>query len=282
MKTGLLGGLALAVLLASFGTAAGDPALTALRQSDVYVAASVVQDERAAEKRLLVTTNALRHSQRTTKIAIVPGPVGSPSMAAYAKTLRSALRLEGTLVVAASGAPVAVDGPLDAATVTKRLREAHVARIPNTVERAAKAAEVSAVRTDTSGSGATRGLFALLALGLMGGLWAVASGVRRRQAEEREVIQATRTVVTEGVDELGRRVERQSASIGNDTPTSEGLATAAQEYAAAREELNQARSIGELQRLLPRVERGLEATERAGSPGANEMLGRLRAISRKP
>ena len=203
-------------------------------------------------------------------------------MSAYAKTLRGALGLEGTLVVAASGAPVAVDGPMDPASATKRLRDAHIARIPNTVERAARAAEVTAVRTDTGGSGATRGLFALLALALMGGLWAVASGVRRRQAEERELVQAARSVIAGGVDELGRRVERLSAVSGGGIHVGSELASAAQEYAAAREELDQARSIGELQRLSPRLERGLEATVRAGAPGANEMLDRLRAISLKP
>jgi len=105
--------LALAAVVGVVAPArAADPAESALAGADVDVSARVLGDAAPAAARELTEVAAeLAAARRPVKLAIVAGPVGAPSMRAYARRLARAIGWAGTLVVTAPGRPVAAVGP---------------------------------------------------------------------------------------------------------------------------------------------------------------------------
>jgi hypothetical protein len=136
----LAGALSLAGAPAALGA---DPALGALRAGDAYASPRVLGESALEARAQLAETAArLRAERRPVKLAVVAGPVGSPSMRAYARRLSAELGGTETLVVTAPGRAVVAVGPRPPAQITRALRAERVGRIANPVERVIAAALV--------------------------------------------------------------------------------------------------------------------------------------------
>lgn len=247
-----------AAAVAGTAGAAGDPALKALRDRDAFVNARAVSDP-AAEERLLSAAAEIS-ARGPVKLVIATGPVGAPSMSAYARRLRRDLGFPGTLVVSAVGRPTAVAGPTDAEAM-KALDAAGVDEIDDPVARTIAAADA------TVGRRSRKGLLLLLALGLLGGLWAVAIGMRRLRGEERDRAQRLRTVLDEAIDEIQRRGPDASEQV---------RARASASAAAIREAARHARSAEELGALIPQARDALAALP---TPAESEIQARLAELA---
>lgn len=253
-----------------------DPVLGALRTADVFVGPGVTPDAADATAELAEAARQARDDGAPVKFAIVPGPVGSPSTLAYARSLRQSLRFDGNVIVVAPGRPVAVAGAATAAATTKALRRARVGRITASVPLALAAEKATRPAATPSKRGVgTRGVLGLIGLALIGALWAAAIGLRRGHAAERARLHGVRTLVAEALDDLERRIEAL-AEPGGPAARRE-IDAAAAEYAAAREEFGQARDLQTLIDTGGRVRRGLAAAHRAGAPAADELDARLAA-----
>ena len=260
--------------------AAPDSIVGALGSTDVFVSPAVQTDPVAATAVLTAAAKSARAAGEPLKFAVVPGPAGAPSMLAYATTLRRDLHFRGRVVVSAPGRAVAVAGPEDRAKTTLALREAKVGQVQDVVERAlaaAKATQPTTVRSER-GSG-TRGFLGLLGLALIGGVWAVAIGMRRRQGVDRQRFHAARLTVSDALDELASCLERADP-VRPQGAGSDSVDLAAREYAAAREEFGRAQDLAALIGTGARVRGALKAVEQAGIAPASEITAGLDRVAR--
>jgi hypothetical protein len=181
-----------ALFAASAGTAATDPALDALRDRDAYVSPRVAGVGALQEERELAAAAArLNDARRPVKLAVVAGPVGSPSMPVYVRRLKAQLGYDGTLVVTTRGRTIAAAGPRATADMTRALRAERVGRIADPVARLTRAADVAAPPpTDLEAAGRKSALVLIL-IAVLGGAWATALGVGARgRRTRREITEA--------------------------------------------------------------------------------------------
>ena len=204
-------------------------------------------------------------------------------MLAYARALRRDLRFRGRVIASAPGRPVAVAGPDDRAKTTLALRNAKVGKVQDVIERAvaAERATQASARTPARG-GSVRGLLGLLGIALIGGVWAVAIGMRRRQGVDRQRFHVARSAVSDGLDELASCIERAEPAASSQAPTPSAIDLAAREYAAAREEFERAQDLPALVGTGARVRGALQTVERAGVAPATEITTRLDQIAALP
>lgn len=203
--------LAAAVLLALVMAmpALGDPALEALEQGSVYVSPVVAGAGTAdAQARLQATADDLERGGRPVRIAVIPGPVGAPSMRNYAASLRRDLGFGGLVVAVAPNRATGVAGPRSQAAMTRDLREERVGAIADPVQRADAAARAAAgPLLAPSTSDTVRALLALLGLALIGGVWAAAFGIRRNRRVRREVLVDATAMARVRLDAIGARLD---------------------------------------------------------------------------
>ncbi|MDX6644274.1 MAG: hypothetical protein QOK40_1, partial [Miltoncostaeaceae bacterium] len=169
--------------MAAGAAAAGDPAERALGRADAYASARALGPAAdSSQTRLTAAAASLARGGRPVKIGIVLGPVGSPSLAVYARRLRKRLRFPGTVVLTTVAGSTAAAGPLSAATGAGELEASGVLRLTDPTERVIRAARlVAAPAPARAGRSATRSLAALLLLAGVGGAWAAAVGIRRER-----------------------------------------------------------------------------------------------------
>jgi len=264
---------ALVLLVAAPAAVGADPAQVALRARDAYASPIALgEDSAAAEERLAQTARALRAKGHSVKLAIVAGPVGSPSLRVYAQRLRHALRTPGTVVVTAPGRPVVAVGPRPPADITLDLRRARVGSIADPVERVIRAAEraVGAPPAEGGDDSGTRGLTAILALAVAGGAWAAAWGLRRETRRAAAELAAERARVRLELDVLRARA-RELASRPEPPPAARAaLDRALTCYSDALVQLERSRRPEDVRRALPQLGRGIaavaEAAQALGEP----------------
>jgi hypothetical protein len=243
---------------------AADPAEPALAAGDAYVSPRVLGEAGpAAVRELREAAAELAADGRPVKLAIVAGPVGSPSMPAYARRLAGALAYEGTLVVTAPGRPVAAAGPRPPDETARLLRAARADDLVNPVERLVAAARRVAPQA-VPGSG-TREVLILLGLAGLGGAWAIAWGLRREGRHRHEQMLEARAAMRVRLDALRSRAT--ALALRPDLPAGARahVEAALGAYAEAIPALQQARRSEDVAALEDRVRAGLEAVAEAGS-----------------
>ncbi len=253
------------------GAAATDPAATALAQGDVYVSPRVLGTAAAAEQAALAQlAAALRAEERPVKLAVVLGPVGAPSLQAYARRLAQDLGFGGTLLVTRRGGGVASVGPRSTAEMTVRLREAGVGAIANPVERLARAAEVVAVPLPDGNGRSWRPAATLLLLGLLGGAWAVAMGAGRATRRERRDLAERRARARVRLDALRAHAIGLAGFPGLPDEERRHVQAALGGYAEIVAQAAEARTPAAVEALDARIDEGLATltgvAERVGAP----------------
>ena len=155
-----------------------DPALEALRAGDAYVSPVVAGADAAAwQRRLAAVAARMDAADRPVKLAVVAGPVGSPSLGVYVRRLSAALRFGGTLVITSRRRVLATAGPRSTAEMTRALRAAHAGRIADPVARLTRAADVAAPAAPDLDEAGRRSTLLLIGLAVLGGAWAAALGL---------------------------------------------------------------------------------------------------------
>ncbi len=257
--------LALAIAALAQGPAmAADPAEAALATRDAYVSPRVLgpaADE--GEATLAAAAARLDADGRAAKLAVVLGPVGAPSLQAYARTLAERLGYRGTLVVTAPGGTIAAVGPTPTARMTVALRAARVRRIANPVERLVAAARVVVPRDVDPGGGGTRAVLILLGIALLGALWAVALGSGRGDRRIRRDMAESRARTRVCLDALRARAGALTRRDDLPTPAREGVARALTAYAVTSTSLEETRRLTQIDDLAPEVRAGLDEVARA-------------------
>jgi hypothetical protein len=221
----------------------------------------------AAEERLAQTVRDLEDEEREAKLAVVTGPVGAPSMTAYARRLRARIGYAGTLVVTAPGRPVRAVGPLPPAEITRRLRAGGVGAVADPTERVVLAARLVAAERPLDSGASTRQLTALIGLAILGAGWAVAWGLRREGRGRRAAVSDARNRGRVQLDALAAQAARLRA--GPDGPSS-ALTQAEEEARAARRALEGAGDLAAVAAAEARLQAGLAALARARSAAGHE------------
>jgi len=205
--------LALGVLVAAAAAAparaAVDPAERALRHANSYVS-PLARDVVSAKDAALLARRADRMvaDGRPAKLAVVAGPYGAPSMRRYVRRLGRQLDASRvTVVVTAPGRPVVAVGPRTPADITRALRSAHVNRLHDPVARVVRAADLAAPPPPGAAGSALTGVVVLLGLGLAGGVWAAAWGVRRERRHARLALDEARAHARLRIDALRARAD---------------------------------------------------------------------------
>jgi hypothetical protein len=219
----------------------------------------------AAAGELRAAAADMAAARRPVKLAIVAGPVGAPSMRAYALRLARDLGYDGTLVVTAPGRPVAAVGPRPPDEVARRLLAARVDDIANPVERLVTAATRAAPAAAADEGGGVREVLILLGLAGLGGAWAIAWGLRREGRRRHEEMLEARAAMRVRLDALRSR----SAAIARRPDLPPAARARVEEalgaYADAIAALQEARRVDEVTALEDRVRAGLVAVSQAGS-----------------
>lgn len=239
----------LAATTVATAPAAADPASDALRDADAYVSTRALGPAAAdAEARLAVGADDLAAEGRPVKLAIVLGPVGAPSMRAYARELRRGLGYAGTLVVTAPGRPVVAASPDPPAVVTRRLRESGAARVGDPTERVLVAADAVAPAADRGGG--TRTVAAVLALAALGAAWAVAWGLRRERRGQRGELAAARGYLSACLDAVHERAAALGGRVDLDEAARAKVDAARADHADALGRLQAADSTAQIPAVL--------------------------------
>ncbi len=197
------------MLLGATGLGAADPAVDALRAGSAYVSPMVAgADATDATARLDALASELDRGGRPVKIAVVQGPVGSPSMHVYAARLRRALGFAGLVVAVAPGRVTGAIGARTQVAITRDLRTARVDTIGDPVARADAAARAAAgpLFAPANGGG-TRAVLTLLGLALIGGTWAAALGIRRTRRRQREALDDRSALARVRLDAVAARID---------------------------------------------------------------------------
>ncbi len=253
---------ALAALLAAavpvVAAPGDDPALAALRAGDAYVSPRVLGTAAAAEQATLAgNAAALREAGRPVKLAVVLGPVGAPSLAAYAERLAAQLDHDGTVIITRPGGAVAVRTPLPRADIAARLRAADLEAVANPVERLVQASRIAAVPVEPDEPDVEWAGLALLAVALAGGGWAAAIGMGRAGRMGRRDLSEARAVARLHLDALRGR----AGGLARRTDLSEEargrVERALGTYADVVGALQQAATTEAVAALVPRIDGAL-------------------------
>jgi hypothetical protein len=198
------------IALAGAPHALGDPATDAFRQGAEAYVSPVVAGAGAADSqaRLQAVADDLARGGRPVRIAVVPGPVGSSSMDAYAERLRRDLAFPGLVVTVAPNRSTGTAGPRSQAAVTRDLRAARVGTITDPIQRADAAARAAAGPLPTpSTSDTMRTLLGLMGIALIGGVWAAAFGIRRNRRVRRDALVEHTAAARVELDAVGARLD---------------------------------------------------------------------------
>ncbi len=255
---------ALGLLGAQAATAQDAPAIAALTEGDAYVSPRALGPASGqAEAALAQAAAELNGEGRDVKLAIVPGPVGSPSMRAYTRRLRRDLGYSGTLAVTAPGRPTVAVGPLPPATITTRLRSPLVVDQPDPVPRVIAAGELATPEPEESG--ATREILLLLGLGVLGAAWAVAWGLRRERRGARAELAEMRGWGVVCLDAIDARTSELRGHAQVTPRIAAHLEASRSESASARAAVLGADRMSAVEGALPGVRRAFDELELAAA-----------------
>ncbi len=227
-------------LMAAPAALLADPAVEALEQGSAYVSPIVAgADAPAAQARLQEVADDLQRGGRPVRIAVVPGPVGSSSMRAYASALRRELGFGGLVVAVAPNRGIGLAGPRSQGAMTRDLREARVGAITDPVRRADAAARAAAgPLLAPPASDAARALLALLGIALIGGVWAAAFGIRRNRRVRRGVLVDMTARARVRLDAIGARLDALAVLPGHHARADDRLDAATRVARRAQAELD--------------------------------------------
>lgn len=250
---------AVALAAAPAPARAADPALVALRDRDAYVSPIVAGADTADwQQRLAAAAQRLNDARRPVKLAIVAGPVGSPSLGVYVRRLYGALRFGGTLVITSRGRALATAGPRATADMTRALRAAHAGRVADPVARLARAADVAAPAAPDPEEEGRTALLGLLVLAALGGAWAAAIGVGHQGRRARREMTEARGRARVCADAL-RAHAMALARRGDLTPGARThVEGALGVYAEAVSSLPEMRSTEDVTAFTPRIRAALD------------------------
>lgn len=252
--------------LATSQSASQADAVAQLRSGGVYVSPRALGEVAAqARAELARARSALLAERRTVAFAIVPGPVGSPSLQIYARRLHREAELKGPLLVVAPGRPLAVTGTEAPARAAAALARAGIDSIPNPVERLITAAGIVSVPAPEPDG--TREAIILLLLAGLGGAWAVAWGTHRSDRARRDAVSERRLHLRLGLDAL----EAHAAALAHDPDAAPPSRRVAREvlagHASTLAELHGMRAIGDGDAVAARIRAGFETLAAALPPG---------------
>lgn len=269
------GAALLAALLLAGGAgprpAGASPAVDAivadLRADGVHVSARAMGPAAAAARRdLIEARDELARERRDVAFVIVPGPVGAPGMPALARRLHREAEIDGSIIITAPGRPAIPWGVDPRPPVIAAIAASGANRLPNPVERLARAAEIAVPpRPEADG---LRELLVLLLLGGLGAAWAVAWGTHRTDRQARTAVNEARMQLRVWLDAL--RAQAMAASTGPRLPPAdlravEGVLAMCADTLSG---LHDARTVGDVGALAPRVAAGYAALRAAaGTPG---------------
>ena len=232
--------VAVLALLAAPAALLADPAVEALEQGSAYVSPIVAgADAPDAQARLQEVADELQRGGRPVRIAVVPGPVGSSSMRAYAGALRRELGFGGLVVAVAPNRGIGLAGPRSQGAMTRDLREARVGAITDPVRRADAAARAAAgPLLAPPASDAARALLALLGIALIGGVWAAAFGIRRNRRVRRDTLVDVTARARVRLDAIGARLDALAVLPGHHARADDRLDAATRVARRAQAELD--------------------------------------------
>jgi hypothetical protein len=255
---------ALVLVGAQVAGAQDAPAVSALTEGDAYVSPRALGPASGeAEAELAQAAAAINADGRDVKLAIVPGPVGAPSMRAYTRRLRRDLDYSGTLAVTAPRRPTIAVGPLPPATITTRLRSPLVVDQPDPVERVIAAGELATPEPDASG--ATREILLLLGLAVLGAAWAVAWGLRRERRGARAELAEIRGWAVVCLDAIDARADELWGRATVTPRAGAHLESSQSESALARSAVLGADRMSALEEALPGLRRAFDQLELAAT-----------------
>jgi hypothetical protein len=216
----------------------------------------------AAQTRLARTALLLDRKRRPVRLAIVTGPTGAPSMAAYARQLGAHLPHGATLVVTAPGHGVRAVYISPNGTIKRLDRASRADVIVNPVDRVIAAARSVAVHAPRH-QGRDE-ILALVGIAVLGAAWAVAMGAGRHQRQGRRRAAEARAAVTVHTDAL----RAWSLTLGRrpDLPPEarETVQRALGIYADVTTSLREATDVAALSAVGEAVRTGLGEIARAG------------------
>lgn len=263
---------AIAVTAPAAVGAAADPAAEALAVRDAYVSPRVLGPAAAEEQHELAVVAARMDADgRPVKLAVVLGPVGAPSLRVYVRRLAGDLAFGGTLVVTTPSGAVAATGPRTAADITRDLRAARVAAVPDPVERLARAADAAAPPPVDPTEVGARTILMLLGVGLLGGLWALAVGSGRGERRTRREVAEARARVRICLDALRARATALMRRDDLPAPARESVGRALNTYAEAVTSLQEMRGVRQVDALAPEVHAGMDEIARAAESVGESM-----------
>lgn len=263
--------IAAAIALAVPALAAAAPPgsiVSALRDDGVYVSPRVMGEAAAATRAELVDARAeLLSQRREVAMAIVPGPAGSRSLLAFARSLRAAAELDGPLILAAPGRPLAVTGAPAPAAAATALEAARVERIANPADRLVAAAWIVTVPAPEPDG--TTEIAILLILGALGGAWAIAWGSHRTDRRRRDRMSDRRNHVRLGLDALRAHATAVADDPSAGTPAHDAAAQVLALCSDTLAGLHEARTEADIVALIPRIRDGF-ATLASAMPAERE------------
>lgn len=231
--------------------------LAALSERDAFVSPRALGPASGeAEAALARAAAKLNGDGRDVKLAIVPGPVGAPSMRAYTRRLRRDLDYSGTLAVTAPSRPTIAVGPLPPATITTRLRSPLVVDQPDPVQRVIAAGELATPEPEEAG--ATREVLLLLGLAVLGAAWAVAWGLRRERRGARAELAEMRGWGIVALDAIDARAGELRVHARVTPRIAAHLEVALSESAGARAAVLGADRMSAVSDAFPRLRRAFD------------------------
>ncbi len=255
----------LALLAVAASAAAADPALAPLRDGSTYVSPRALGPAAGeAEARLAEAAAGLDEARQPVKLAIVAGPVGAPSMRAYARRLRRRLGYPGTLVVTAPGRPVVAVGPRAPADITRRLRTRRIGGVSNPTDRVIVAARAAVPPPQEERGGGLRSVVVLIGLAVIGGGWAVALGLRREHRRRRRAVSEAKAVMQVCLDALRARAMALARRDGLPAGARSQVEAALGSYAQASALMRGAVTVEDVDRVLLDLRAGLAEVASAG------------------
>ncbi len=233
--------------------------LEALRERDAYVSPRVAGADAPTRERVLAVAAArLNDARRPVKLAVVFGPVGSPSIPVYARRLAAQLDYDGTLIITTRGRTIAATGPRPTAEMTRALRAERVGRIADPVARLTRAAEVAAPPPDDLAAAGRRSALVLILIAVLGGGWATALGVGARGRRGRREMTEARGRARVCVDALRARTLVLARQPGLPPEARSHVEHALGVYAEAISSLPEMRRIDEVSAFTPRIREALD------------------------
>jgi hypothetical protein len=192
------------------------------------------------------------------KLALVAGPVGSPSLQVYARRLASKLDYGGTLIVTTRARAIAATGPRPTAEMTQALRAARVGRIRDPVGRLERAADVAAPPAPDLDEQARRSALVLIALAVVGGGWAAAIGLGHQGRRLRREITEARGRARVCVDALRARTIALARRPDLPPDARAHVVHALAVYADAISSLPEMRRLEDVADFTPRIRAALD------------------------